>query len=287
MHCLYHADCSDGFGAAWAVRKKFPGAAFTAVKYSDPLPPIADNKTVHIVDFSYPPDVLVDLCRRSKEVIVYDHHKSAVELLQAYFDEHRKPDNLTLHLDLRQSGAGITWRQLFPNTPIPWLLRYVEDNDLWRFTYPETKAVMAYVQIQPRDFAAWDFLATQDPGSIAVIGETLRIKEAQEVQWHLKNAQMLIELGGFIVPCCNAPRYLANTIGEALAVDQPFAVSYYEDKEWRYYSLRSTKGVGEDVSLIAALYGGGGHPNASGFFVPKPQFTPEMHDVLRIDPPAA
>lgn len=287
MHCLYHADCSDGFGAAWAVRKKFPGAAFDAVKYSDPMPAIADGKTVYIVDFSYPPEQLVDLCRRSKEVIVFDHHKSAVDSLVAYFDEYRAPANLKLHLDLRQSGAGIAWRQLFPGEPLPWLIRYVEDNDLWRFAYPETKSVMAYVQIQPRDFAAWDFLATQDPVQVAKIGETLRIKEAQEVQWHLKNARSQIALGGFIVPCCNAPRYLVNEIGGALAVDQPFAACYYEDAKWRYYSLRSIKGVGEDVNLIAEMYGGGGHPNAAGFFVPKPQFTPEKHDVLRIDPPAA
>ena len=26
---LYHADCFDGFGAAWAVWKKFPNARFS------------------------------------------------------------------------------------------------------------------------------------------------------------------------------------------------------------------------------------------------------------------
>jgi hypothetical protein len=28
---LYHGDCADGFGAAWALWKKFPAAEFKAV----------------------------------------------------------------------------------------------------------------------------------------------------------------------------------------------------------------------------------------------------------------
>src|SRR3990167_6880192 len=35
---LYHAECLDGFGAAWAIWKKFPSPTFTPLKHSLPAP---------------------------------------------------------------------------------------------------------------------------------------------------------------------------------------------------------------------------------------------------------
>lgn len=35
---LYHADCMDGFGAAWALWKRFPQARYVAVKHGNPPP---------------------------------------------------------------------------------------------------------------------------------------------------------------------------------------------------------------------------------------------------------
>ena len=45
---------------------------------------------------------------------------------------------------------------------------------------------------------------------------------------------------------------------------EPFAACYYETAKGRVYSLRSREG-GVDVSVIASLFGGGGHKNAAGF----------------------
>ncbi len=48
----------------------------------------------------------------------------------------------------------------------------------------------------------------------------------------------------------------------------PFAAYFYDVPGGRQFGLRSRKGTGADVGAIAKLYGGGGHVNASGFFVP-------------------
>lgn len=34
--CIYHANCSDGFGAAWALWKCYPDADFYPVLYNTP-----------------------------------------------------------------------------------------------------------------------------------------------------------------------------------------------------------------------------------------------------------
>ena len=43
------------------------------------------------------------------------------------------------------------------------------------------------------------------------------------------------------------------------------------NKDKRIYSLRSQGENGVDVSMIASKFGGGGHRNAAGFSIEKPQ----------------
>ena len=44
----------------------------------------------------------------------------------------------------------------------------------------------------------------------------------------------------------------------------PFAATYFDTGNIREFSLRSSPD-GVDVSLVAEMYGGGGHKHASGF----------------------
>ena len=47
--CIYHGNCADGFGAAWAVRKRFPQAEFYAGTYQD-APPDVTGRDVVLVE---------------------------------------------------------------------------------------------------------------------------------------------------------------------------------------------------------------------------------------------
>ena len=49
---LYHAECADGFGAAWAIWNRFPTARFIPVKHGNPPPPGLQGQRIVIVDFS-------------------------------------------------------------------------------------------------------------------------------------------------------------------------------------------------------------------------------------------
>ncbi len=49
---LYHADCPDGFGAAWAAWKKFDDRAmYPPVRHNEPPPKEIAGKAVYTVDF--------------------------------------------------------------------------------------------------------------------------------------------------------------------------------------------------------------------------------------------
>ncbi|NJN36848.1 MAG: hypothetical protein HC794_07045 [Nitrospiraceae bacterium] len=97
---LYHADCSDGFGAAWALWKKFPSATFVPVKHGQPPPPDLKDRRVVIVDFSYGRPILESMASETKELLILDHHITAERTLDgfpnAYFDQ-------------TKSGAVLGW----------------------------------------------------------------------------------------------------------------------------------------------------------------------------------
>ena len=71
---LYHAECSDGFGAAWAIWKQYPNAIFMPVKHGIPPPPDLKDHRVVIVDFSYTRPILETMASETKELLILDHH---------------------------------------------------------------------------------------------------------------------------------------------------------------------------------------------------------------------
>lgn len=76
-------------------------------------------------------------------------------------------------------------------------------------------------------------------------------------------------IAGHDVPVASLPYTLTSDAGHMMAQGETFAACYWDTAEGRVFSLRSTIESGTDVSAIAALFGGGGHAQASGFKVPR------------------
>src|SRR5579871_3124337 len=74
--CIYHGNCLDGFGAAWAVRKRWDGVEFVPGIYGEQPPPVVDDAHVLIVDFSYEYSVLKKMALRAASITILDHHKT-------------------------------------------------------------------------------------------------------------------------------------------------------------------------------------------------------------------
>lgn len=75
--CIYHANCADGFTAAWAVREALGETVeYIPAGYGDEPPDVAGADVI-IVDFSYKRPVLERMAHTARSIIVLDHHKTA------------------------------------------------------------------------------------------------------------------------------------------------------------------------------------------------------------------
>jgi len=257
---IYHANCIDGFTAAWVAYQCFrDDAVYVPASYGDVPPDVTDREVV-IVDFSYPRDVLLSMKERARSLIVLDHHKTAAEAL----------DGLPFaEFDMERSGAGMVWDH-FHGGERPWLVDYVEDRDLWRFKLPHSKEINAWIGACRRDsFADWDKLAATSLDEVIKKGDAVLAYVDRYVHEMCAQART-VRFEGYDVPIVNAPYICISELVGELAKSAPFAVGWFQRADGRYaYSLRSRGPDGVDVSEIAKRFGGGGHRNAAGFWLPE------------------
>lgn len=262
--CIYHGNCADGFTAAWAVWKRHPHTEFFAGSHNA-APPDCEGRHVVMVDFSYKRSTMISIAAQAVSVLVLDHHKSAqAELVDL-------PDNVTCYFDMDRSGARLAWEHYHPRQTVPLLVKYVEDRDLWRFNYPDTRAFGSNVFSYDYTFDNWEMIDaichnSDDLRSFIKEGEAIERKHSKDVRELIALATTRSTIAGFDVPTLNCPHIFSSDAGNILARGEPFAACYWETGTGRSYSLRSVEG-GEDVSVIAASMGGGGHKHAAGYSV--------------------
>jgi oligoribonuclease NrnB/cAMP/cGMP phosphodiesterase (DHH superfamily) len=267
--CLYHSNCVDGFTAAWVVRQKFRHCQFLAVAYNEPPPlELLAGRNVLMVDFSYKRPAMDEIAAVANAVVVLDHHKTAEEELGPLLAERGK---VTGVFDMTKAGALLAWEWTW-NGPVPLLVQYVNDRDLWQFAMGDTRAIHAVMSSHPFDFDLWTALAKKieqhgERQKIIEEGEAIlramaRIRE-QAVEDTIRN----MRFGPYVVPVVNLPKAWMSEALNELAVGVPFAAGYIDRADGRReFSLRSSGEV--DVSQIAKAYGGGGHRPAAGFVMP-------------------
>lgn len=283
---LYHENCTDGFGAAYSAWKKLGNSAsYVPVNYGNPVPPLAEGCDVFIVDFSYPAEALRLICQ-GRRVTVLDHHATAEKDLSGL-----EIANCKVVFDMKKSGAVLAWEHFNPATPIPQMILYLQDRDLWSFRLPNSRAVSAYMQTLPMDFSVWQRTSEElesETGRKEIVSAgaaCLRLKERMVLTMAQNNRWVCFDLpkkcvglwqdapgvsrpeeGWFWVPCSNATVFFSE-VGEKLLEMFPSVAftAYYLDRRdgKRQWGLRS--GPDFDCSVIAKTMGGGGHKQASGF----------------------
>jgi hypothetical protein len=279
-YVLYHADCPDGFCAAYvAWRKLADTAEYIPVRYGDPIPGMDDGAIIYIVDFSYPRGVILDLADRASRLVVLDHHRTAAEELKGIG---RERANLEVVFDMKKSGAMLAWEHFYPGHCPPKLVQYVQDRDLWAWALPDSREINAAIGIFRRErFDHFDVLRRElaEPGGYLDMRERGRLilqVEAGLVEAACKNAGLatFVVYGGeigsppdkYVVPVVSSS-ILRSEIGHRLLELHPeakfAAICYRVDVVHEEWSLRSRGDF--DVSAIARREGGGGHPSAAGF----------------------
>jgi len=299
---IYHANCADGFTAAWAVRQAME-ADFHPGVHGD-LPPDVTGRDVILVDFSYSRHTMLALQKVARSILVLDHHKSAeadlpdigsapeeldggpvvfrldqraVEAGTSYGEWLNKVAQssrwaggcfIWALFDMERSGAGIAWDFFHPGKARPALIDHVEDRDLWRFALHGTREIQSALFSYPYRFEIWDELMQAPVFELYQQGLCIERKHHKDVAELVAVAQRQMVIGHYDVPVASLPYTLASDAGHLMAQGQPFAACYYDKAAGRVFSLRSADD-GVDVSEVAKLYGGGGHARAAGFTVPR------------------
>ena len=269
--CFYHAGCPDGFGAAWAVRRAWGTDAWYVARSHDDRVQLADceDALVAFVDIAPAREELRELAEVASQVLVLDHHITARDRLASDPGTINalEADGHLLHFDLEHSGAVLAWQSFHPDEPVPDLLRYVEDQDLWSWALPDSDAINAAIASYPREFEVWDRLASEPMDRLVEQGAPILRANRMEVERRLDHARP-IALGTARIEAVNASTNRSQ-IGHELAkrarFGQAWGLVYRVEGAEVFATLYSIGDV--DVAKVAVSYGGGGHRNAAGFHV--------------------
>ena len=275
---LYHGrGCPDGFAAALAAWLYYAGKAELLgldhgdIRSVDDLPAL-QGRAVYILDFSFEAAILRAIEARAAKLVLLDHHLSAAEKLTGFACRCG-----VVHFDMKKSGARLAWEFFHPDQPVPDLVRFVEDRDIWVWQYPESAGFLAALDMEALDFERWRVIAGFDAQQLAAYierGRVLDEKFTKLAEQIADGAQPLVFNGvtGLMV---NAPGLFHSLVGDLLCQKSgSFALLWSVDKNAQVKcGLRSKPGF--NCIPLAASMGGGGHAQASGFKM-KFQRLPEL-----------
>jgi len=266
---IYHAECTDGFGAAYSAWKLLGNRAeYYACKHGNP-PPDIKGKNVAILDFSFSNATTKKMIEEASALIVIDHHKSAVVELH---------DISNTIFDMKHSGARLAWDFFHPGKEPPKFINYIEDRDLWNWELEYSKEFSAAFDMVPFEFEEFEkfedssvFDGACKRGSYILAYSKTVIKKVSEQAQKRK-------MDGKDVLVVNSSHWMSE-IGARLSPDCDFALIWYWDHEDKHtkVSLRAFHET-VDVSEIAKTFGGGGHKKAAGFQLSKGKHIEDLFD---------
>lgn len=279
---IYHARCADGFGAALAAWLYYEGAVeFLPCDHGDVKAP-ADlpdllGRAVYILDFSFAPEVMAAIEQQAAKLVMLDHHKSAAEKLTGF-----RCRCGVVHFDMDHSGARLAWDFFLPERPLPDLIRYIEDRDLWRWQFDHSPAFLAALDMEPMSFERWAEIAAFDATQVQAFmqrGQAMDEKFCRLADDIAAQAEPVLFNGvqGLMV---NAPGVFHSLVGDLLSRRSgTFALMWSANKGVVKVGLRSQRDF--DCIPLAESMGGGGHAQACGFRMPAERLPGLLAGVLQ------
>jgi uncharacterized protein len=281
---IYHqikegVDCPDGLAAAWVAHKYYGKSKIIGCWYQcipEDLPKFEKGDLAVIVDFSFPAEILQAWSDAGVEILLIDHHKTAMEHLGdvSNFAEHFKGK---INFDMNECGATLAWKHFFPDKTVPLFLEYVKDRDLWNKTLPNSDAIHEIIAKLGRSFELYDLLKNYGMSEFSVLGELGNVLLAPKRRAIAAIADRAItsttlahkDIPIVILAKDGSEDRLTSDICEELYVNRYpealFVACQASDGAWSLRSNKNNADGGFDVGALAKTYGGGGHRNAAGF----------------------
>lgn len=268
---IYHGGrCPDGFAAALAAwlyykgQATFMGLDHGQVEQTSDLPPL-DGRAVYILDFSFDEALLRDIAARAAKLVLLDHHLSAAQKLHDF-----QCACGVVHFDMKKSGSRLAWEFFFPDEPLPDLVRFVEDRDIWVWQYPQSAAFLAALDQEEFTFERWREIARFDAATqtqFLARGQAMTEQFDRMAAQLCEAAQPLVFNGvpGLMV---NAPGIFHSLVGDMLCERSgTYALMWNVDQNGLVKcGLRSRSGF-NCIGLAESMQGGG-HAQACGFRMP-------------------
>jgi len=265
---IYHGrSCPDGFAAALAAWLYFKGQAeFVGLDHGDVKSvsdlPVLDGRAVYILDFSFGDSILQAIDERAAKLVLLDHHLSAAEKLTGFRCRCGE-----VHFDMNKSGARLAWEFFHPQRPVPDLVRFVEDRDIWVWQYPQSAGFLAALDMEPFDFVRWQAIAGFDVVQLAAyIDRGCAMDEKfRKLADAMTDTAHTITFNGVVGLMANVPSAFHSLVGDLLCRKSgSFALLWTVDKTGAVKcGLRSKAGF--SCIALAESMGGGGHAQACGF----------------------
>ncbi|MDC8786936.1 DHH family phosphoesterase [Roseateles koreensis] len=265
---LFHGKgCSDGFAAAlaawiyYAGNAEFIGLDHGQVQTLADLPPVA-GRAVYVLDFSFSAEILSGIDASAAKLVLLDHHKSAAEKLTGF-----RCRCGVVHFDMSKSGARLAWEFFHPEQPLPDLVRYIEDRDIWAWQYPESGAFLSALDMEPREFVRWQEISAFNQAELtAFMARGAAMDEKyRKLCFDLAEGAQPLTFNGIEGLMVNAPGMFHSFVGDLLSAKSgTFALMWSAGQGGAVKcGLRSQRNF--DCIPLAESLGGGGHAQACGF----------------------
>ena len=265
---VFHRNCLDGRASAAIIRRKEKNKGiYQGLQYGNKLRHSVLGRRVYILDFALDEEEMRRIKQEASEVRWYDHHLSNVEM-------HERLGWGTL--DLTECGASLTWKMEYPDEPMPEVIKYVKDKDLWTWELPNAKEITAglFATFNDRNFAGLldadlermkrkgiPILRALNERVNKTIGHGVEVEEPyglRDVKALVINAQMDHSDIGAVVT--------KSVDDGGKGMDMAIMFFLRADGRW-VHVLRS---LSVDCAKIASNRGGGGHPAAASYVSDSP-----------------
>jgi oligoribonuclease NrnB/cAMP/cGMP phosphodiesterase (DHH superfamily) len=284
---VFHHDDSDGKLSAHLIYENFNlknTKRFVCCNYSTNKPTsqcVKQGDVVFIVDYCIPIDQFNDIVHKAKLVVFLDHHKTAIKMIEAnseYFENLVLSNKIILDIDMSRCGAKITSDWLSNRYGFNWNVEAVELVDKYdRWTGEDIRAdyLNQFIYNSAMSYIGSDMWSglLHDPEYLKTaieIGkkfydlsvlknEIIYESFAKESEFHGLKISVIEGFGN------------SQLFGDHMEKYDACCVYHRTNNGSWQYSLYSNK-PGSAMNEIAELYGGGGHPGASGFCISKKLF---------------
>jgi uncharacterized protein len=286
MLIIYHHKDLDGICSGAVLLKRFPEARLLGYDYGEDFVPkeaFEQGEKVIMADVSMPMEVMEAIAERSKNFTWIDHHVSAHKDFKAYFSDYRLHEDggfsacelkLKYVYEDKRAACELCWEWAF-DEPMPEAVKLLGEYDSWRNQDEErwNNVILPFqygMRLRgdtPKTLSVW--LDSNALVSACTDSGHIILKYQKEQNAYAMKSSFDARLNlpdGQIVRCLVCNRCPPNSMSfESKWDESKYDIMVpigFDGRRWgmSFYTTKDSV----DCSLLAKIFGGGGHRKAAG-----------------------